>query len=154
MQAWTSGDGPHRGADQGGGGTDRRAGTSRRLSNENDVARWFEQAPPVELLVNNAGLQGAMVTFDEEEPESWWHVLEIDRKRWIGDRSHNPHVGVRVAPPPAPPPASASTTPSAAFDEWLPTTARPSPSDHTVAPPPDLPVRRALWLVRKPVSGA
>jgi len=38
------------------------------VSKEDDVARWFEQAPPVDLLVNNAGVQGPLTTFDEEEP--------------------------------------------------------------------------------------
>lgn len=27
------------------------------VSEEDDVARWFEQAAPVDLLVNNAGVQ-------------------------------------------------------------------------------------------------
>ena len=48
------------------------------VSNEEDVARWIEQAPPVDLLVNNAGVQGPMVSFDEEEPASWWQVFEIN----------------------------------------------------------------------------
>jgi NAD(P)-dependent dehydrogenase (short-subunit alcohol dehydrogenase family) len=48
------------------------------VSQENDVARWFDQAGPVDLLVNNAGVQGSLVTFDQEEPESWWQVFEIN----------------------------------------------------------------------------
>jgi NADP-dependent 3-hydroxy acid dehydrogenase YdfG len=40
------------------------------VSNEDDVARWFEQASPVDLLINNAGVQGPTVSFDQEEPES------------------------------------------------------------------------------------
>jgi len=40
------------------------------VSREDDVARWFEQAGPVALLVNNAGVQGPTVTFDREEPAS------------------------------------------------------------------------------------
>jgi 3-oxoacyl-[acyl-carrier protein] reductase len=48
------------------------------VSNENDVARWFNQAGPIELLVNNAGVQGPTVTFDLEEPASWWQVFEIN----------------------------------------------------------------------------
>jgi NAD(P)-dependent dehydrogenase (short-subunit alcohol dehydrogenase family) len=48
------------------------------VSKENDVARWFEQAPPIDLLVNNAGVQGPTVTFDQEEPASWWQVFEIN----------------------------------------------------------------------------
>ena len=48
------------------------------VSHEDDVAHWFEQAGPVDLLVNNAGVQGPTVTFDQEEPESWWQVFEIN----------------------------------------------------------------------------
>ena len=48
------------------------------VSKADDVARWFEQAPPVDLLVNNAGVQGPVVRFDQEEPESWWQVFEIN----------------------------------------------------------------------------
>ena len=48
------------------------------VSREEDVARWFEQAGPVDLLVNNAGVTGPAVTFDAEEPESWWQVFEIN----------------------------------------------------------------------------
>ena len=48
------------------------------VSNEHDVARWFDQARPVDLLVNNAGVQGPTVTFDQEEPTSWWQVFEIN----------------------------------------------------------------------------
>lgn len=48
------------------------------VSHEDDVARWFEQASPVDLLVNNAGVQGPTVTFDQEEPVSWWQVFEIN----------------------------------------------------------------------------
>jgi NAD(P)-dependent dehydrogenase (short-subunit alcohol dehydrogenase family) len=48
------------------------------VSQEDDVARWFEQVNPVDLLVNNAGVQGPTVTFDHEEPASWWQVFEIN----------------------------------------------------------------------------
>jgi len=48
------------------------------VSLEDDVARWFEQTSPVDLLVNNAGVQGPTVTFDQEEPASWWQVFEIN----------------------------------------------------------------------------
>jgi 3-oxoacyl-[acyl-carrier protein] reductase len=48
------------------------------VSCEVDVARWFEQVSPVDLLVNNAGVQGPMVPFEQEEPESWWRVFEIN----------------------------------------------------------------------------
>ena len=48
------------------------------VSKEDDVARRFDQAAPVDLLVNNAGVQGPLVSFEEEEPESWWQVFEIN----------------------------------------------------------------------------
>jgi NAD(P)-dependent dehydrogenase (short-subunit alcohol dehydrogenase family) len=48
------------------------------VSREEDVACWFERAGPVDLLVNNAGVQGPTVTFDQEEPASWWRVFEIN----------------------------------------------------------------------------
>jgi NAD(P)-dependent dehydrogenase (short-subunit alcohol dehydrogenase family) len=48
------------------------------VSREDDVAGWFEHASPVDLLVNNAGVQGPTVTFDQEEPASWWQVFEIN----------------------------------------------------------------------------
>ena len=48
------------------------------VSKEDDVARWFEQAGPVDLLINNAGVQGPLVSFDQEESESWWQVFEIN----------------------------------------------------------------------------
>jgi NAD(P)-dependent dehydrogenase (short-subunit alcohol dehydrogenase family) len=48
------------------------------VSREDDVARWFERAGRVDLLVNNAGVQGPTVTFDHEEPASWWQVFEIN----------------------------------------------------------------------------
>jgi len=48
------------------------------VSQQDDVARWFEQASPVDLLVNNAGVQGPTVTFDQEKPPSWWQVFEIN----------------------------------------------------------------------------
>ena len=48
------------------------------VSKEDDVARWFEQVPSIDLLVNNAGVQGPTVNFDQEEPASWWQVFEIN----------------------------------------------------------------------------
>jgi len=48
------------------------------VSQADDVARWFEQAGPVDLLVNNAGVQVPTVPFDQEEPASWWQVFEIN----------------------------------------------------------------------------
>ena len=32
----------------------------------------------IDLLVNNAGVQGELVTLDQEEPASWWQVFEIN----------------------------------------------------------------------------
>jgi len=48
------------------------------VSQEDDVERWFDRVGPVDLLVNNAGVQGPVVTFDHEEPSSWWQVFEIN----------------------------------------------------------------------------
>lgn len=48
------------------------------VSREDDVARWFDEAGGVDLLVNDAGVQGPTVTFDREEPASWWQVFEIN----------------------------------------------------------------------------
>jgi 3-oxoacyl-[acyl-carrier protein] reductase len=48
------------------------------VSREDDVIRWFDQASPVDLLVNNAGVQGPTVTFDQEESAAWWQVFEIN----------------------------------------------------------------------------
>jgi NAD(P)-dependent dehydrogenase (short-subunit alcohol dehydrogenase family) len=41
------------------------------VSQEDDVARWFQEVGPVDLLVNSAGLQGPLMSFEQEEPESW-----------------------------------------------------------------------------------
>jgi NAD(P)-dependent dehydrogenase (short-subunit alcohol dehydrogenase family) len=48
------------------------------VTNEDDVARWFESAGPIDLLVNNAGVSGPAATFEEEEPTSWWRVFEVN----------------------------------------------------------------------------
>jgi len=48
------------------------------VSQEDDVAGWFEQAGTVDLLANNAGVSGPMGAFEEEEPASWWRVFEIN----------------------------------------------------------------------------
>jgi NAD(P)-dependent dehydrogenase (short-subunit alcohol dehydrogenase family) len=48
------------------------------VSRPGDVARWFAELGPVDLLVNNAGVPGASVGFLDEEPEDWWHVFEVN----------------------------------------------------------------------------
>jgi NAD(P)-dependent dehydrogenase (short-subunit alcohol dehydrogenase family) len=48
------------------------------VANEDDVARWFETAGPIDLLVNNAGVSGPAGTFEQEEPTSWWRVFEVN----------------------------------------------------------------------------
>jgi NAD(P)-dependent dehydrogenase (short-subunit alcohol dehydrogenase family) len=48
------------------------------VSQEDVVAGWFEQIGSVDLLVNNAGVSGPTVSFEEEELESWWRVFEIN----------------------------------------------------------------------------
>jgi 3-oxoacyl-[acyl-carrier protein] reductase len=48
------------------------------VANEEDVARWFDRTGPIDLLVNNAGVSGPTVSFEQEEPASWWRVFEIN----------------------------------------------------------------------------
>jgi NAD(P)-dependent dehydrogenase (short-subunit alcohol dehydrogenase family) len=48
------------------------------VSRPEDVARWFAELGPVDLLVNNAGISGASVGFLDEEPDDWWHVFEVN----------------------------------------------------------------------------
>jgi 3-oxoacyl-[acyl-carrier protein] reductase len=48
------------------------------VSQEGDVAGWFEQMGSIDLLVNNAGVSGPTVSFEQEDLESWWHVFEIN----------------------------------------------------------------------------
>ena len=48
------------------------------VSREEDVARWFAESGPVDLLVCNAGISGPTTPFAEEEPESWWHLFEVN----------------------------------------------------------------------------
>jgi 3-oxoacyl-[acyl-carrier protein] reductase len=42
------------------------------------VRRAFADAGDVGLLVNNAGVGGPADSFEEEEPEAWWRVFEIN----------------------------------------------------------------------------
>jgi NAD(P)-dependent dehydrogenase (short-subunit alcohol dehydrogenase family) len=48
------------------------------VSREDHVAGWFEQMGSIDLLVNNAGVSGPTVSFEQEELESWWRVFEIN----------------------------------------------------------------------------
>jgi 3-oxoacyl-[acyl-carrier protein] reductase len=48
------------------------------VSQEDDVAGWFEQTGSIDLLVNNAGVSGPTVSFEQEDLESWWRVFEIN----------------------------------------------------------------------------
>lgn len=48
------------------------------VSRGEDVARWFAETGPVDLLVNNAGISGPSAPFAEEDPEAWWHVFEVN----------------------------------------------------------------------------
>jgi NAD(P)-dependent dehydrogenase (short-subunit alcohol dehydrogenase family) len=48
------------------------------VSSPDDVARWLSEVGPVDLLVNNAGIAGASIGFLEEDPDAWWHVLEVN----------------------------------------------------------------------------
>jgi 3-oxoacyl-[acyl-carrier protein] reductase len=48
------------------------------VSRAEDVTRWFSELGSVDLLVNNAGISGPSVPFEQEEPDSWWHVFEVN----------------------------------------------------------------------------
>jgi 3-oxoacyl-[acyl-carrier protein] reductase len=48
------------------------------VSEPDDVARWFAEVGPVDLLVNNAGVAGSSAGFLDEDPKAWWHVLEVN----------------------------------------------------------------------------
>jgi NAD(P)-dependent dehydrogenase (short-subunit alcohol dehydrogenase family) len=48
------------------------------VSQEDDVADWFEEMGSIDLLVNNAGVSGPTVSFEQEDLESWWRVFEIN----------------------------------------------------------------------------
>jgi NAD(P)-dependent dehydrogenase (short-subunit alcohol dehydrogenase family) len=47
-------------------------------SDADDVGRWFDEAGPVDLLVNNAGISGPADSFLDEDPDAWWHVFEVN----------------------------------------------------------------------------
>jgi NAD(P)-dependent dehydrogenase (short-subunit alcohol dehydrogenase family) len=52
------------------------------VSRRDDVESWVERVEselgPISLLVNNAGIPGSGRPFLEEEPDEWWHVLEVN----------------------------------------------------------------------------
>jgi len=52
------------------------------VSLEEDVARFVAETErelgPIDLLVNNAGVSGRQMPFEDESPEDWWHVFEIN----------------------------------------------------------------------------
>jgi NAD(P)-dependent dehydrogenase (short-subunit alcohol dehydrogenase family) len=48
------------------------------VSNLRHVERWFAALDTVDLLVNNAGTQGPAAEFVGEEPDTWWHVFEVN----------------------------------------------------------------------------
>jgi 3-oxoacyl-[acyl-carrier protein] reductase len=52
------------------------------VSQRDDVERWIDEAESqlgqIDLLVNNAGISGPRSDFLEEEPDSWWHVFEVN----------------------------------------------------------------------------
>lgn len=48
------------------------------VSKREDVERWFAEAGPLDLLVNNAGIAPDETTAWEMEPDEWWHVFEVD----------------------------------------------------------------------------
>ena len=47
------------------------------VSNRDDVARWFAEAGPIDLLVANAG-GGNRGESWEIDPEEWWRVFEVN----------------------------------------------------------------------------
>ena len=48
------------------------------VASADDVARWFAEVGPVDLLVCNAGVAGPSVPFAAGDPETWWHVFEVN----------------------------------------------------------------------------
>jgi NAD(P)-dependent dehydrogenase (short-subunit alcohol dehydrogenase family) len=48
------------------------------VSDPASVRQAFATVGPVELLVNNAGIGGPAPAFEDETPEAWWHVFEVN----------------------------------------------------------------------------
>ncbi len=48
------------------------------VSRPEDVERWFAELDELDLLVNNAGISGAVALAWEEDPDAWWHVFEVN----------------------------------------------------------------------------
>ena len=52
------------------------------VSQRDDVEEWVrrvgDELGPIDLLVNNAGIESAQGPLWEQDPDDWWHVLEVN----------------------------------------------------------------------------
>src|SRR5207253_9406515 len=48
------------------------------VSRLEDVERWFSTVGPLDLLVNNAGIEGPPEPFSAHEPGDWWRTYEVN----------------------------------------------------------------------------
>jgi NAD(P)-dependent dehydrogenase (short-subunit alcohol dehydrogenase family) len=52
------------------------------VSQRGDVERWVrrvgDELGPIDLLVNNAGIEVARGPLWEQDPDDWWHVFEVN----------------------------------------------------------------------------